>query len=33
MKGIEDVVNDSAKCNVSQLVSDEDWNMILPNFD
>ena len=32
MKDNEDIVNDSAKCNVSQFVSDEDGNMILPNF-
>ena len=33
MKDIEGVVNDSAQCNVSQLVSDEDGNMIVPTFD
>ena len=33
MKEIENVVNDSAECNVSQLVADEDGNVILPTFD
>ena len=33
MKEIKIVVNDSAECNVSQLVADEDGNVIVPTFD
>ena len=33
MKEIENMVNDSAECNVSQLVADEDGNVIVPTFD
>ena len=33
MKEIENVVCDSAECNVSQLGADEDVNVIVPTFD